>query len=377
LCVALGSSHAARCLGGPEREKVLKVIAQSKDLFGGISLYADYLRCLAALLGDPPAGAPEFMSGAPWQAKSCQTALAGWAQWRHTWILHAKQTVIWLCSMDAEHPVGFVEPNPAFFRRLHDLATQSARLLDRVKPQDDANLHAAAQLQDLLRFLEAKTAAGEPLDLDNPRPFDDIFCLFTLEQMMRDGQLKADRRQPRQFAAQAMPQVKVVLQKIQRGELSGRLFAGDWSSADGAPLGERWRNLAGLAARLEGLAKKQLARTPFTGEDREFILSYGTPLARLMRHTGDRSETPRDDVPRIADVVYNPSLGEYLEVGVGRPRIMYVLYPTAQGEVFCRGGVLPYYEFRSRARLDDIQWKAMLSSWVAPKPSIEARSAKQ
>ncbi|MBN2476378.1 MAG: DUF3160 domain-containing protein [Pirellulales bacterium] len=52
----------------------------STDLFSGSSLYFDYLNCLAALLDRPPARAPVFLSKEPWQAKSFQTALAGWTE---------------------------------------------------------------------------------------------------------------------------------------------------------------------------------------------------------------------------------------------------------------------------------------------------------
>ena len=93
-----------------------------------------------------------------------------------------------------------------------------------------------------------------------------------------------------------------------------------------------------------------------------------------MFHDGCGSEIPRDDAPRVVDVVYNPNLGEYLEVGVGRPRIMYVLYPTDQGEVLCRGAVLPYYEFRSPKRLDDGEWRALLRSDKAPRPAFAQAS---
>ena len=50
---------------------------------------------------------------------------------------------------------------------------------------------------------------------------------------------------------------------------------------------------------------------------------------------------------------------------------MYVLYPTEDGEVFCRGAVLPYYEFRSPARLDDRQWKALLDLSDPPEPAFQ------
>ena len=60
--------------------KVLKEIDATRGLFNGKNLYADYLRCLGVLLERTEPDAPEFMRREPWRVKTCQTALAGWAQ---------------------------------------------------------------------------------------------------------------------------------------------------------------------------------------------------------------------------------------------------------------------------------------------------------
>jgi len=137
-------------------------------------------------------------------------------------------------------------------------------------------------------------------------------------------------------------------------------------------LKERWRSLSDTAKSLQALAGKELSSprlndAKFSKEDRDFILDYGRTIGWIMRHEGGE---PLDNAQRITDVVCNPNKEkeEYLEVGISRPRIMYVLYPTADGEVFCRGAVLPYYEFRWPARLDDAQWRNLLNSPNAPAP---------
>jgi hypothetical protein len=124
--------------------------------------------------------------------------------------------------------------------------------------------------------------------------------------------------------------------------------------------------LAKVSARLRLLADKQLNSERFDEEDRDFIVTYGRHLAPLMFHIPSPSATPRDDVPRIVDVVCDPLGGAYLEVGVGRPQIVYVLYPTERGEVLCRGAILPYYEFLSPKRLTDVEWKQILDSSDVP-----------
>jgi hypothetical protein len=63
-----------------------------------------------------------------------------------------------------------------------------------------------------------------------------------------------------------------------------------------------------------------------------------------------------------------------LEVGISRPRALYLLYPVKGGEILCRGAVMPYYEFVHDSRLTDVEWKSLLDSdkrpkspdWIAP-----------
>ena len=117
MCATLGSSFARSRLAGSRKTGTsLAEIDRCKAPFLGGSLYCDYLRCLDALLAAPEPGAPPFMSSKAWQIKSCQTALSGWAQMRHTWTLQAKQTVVYLGGRPPPPP-GFVEPVPEFFAR--------------------------------------------------------------------------------------------------------------------------------------------------------------------------------------------------------------------------------------------------------------------
>src|ERR1043166_3097683 len=100
-------------LPASDREALCPVIEKSRDLFEGSSLYQQYLTCLRTLFAEPDKAAPAFMKSEAWRLKSRQTALAGWAQMRHTWALQAKQSVTYLSSGE-DHPPGFVEPNSEF-----------------------------------------------------------------------------------------------------------------------------------------------------------------------------------------------------------------------------------------------------------------------
>jgi hypothetical protein len=367
VAVALGSAYAADVLDDPQKDRVLSIIRDSHSLFSGDSLYFDYLRCLATLFDRPAAGAPAFLSGTPWQAKNCTTALAGWAQLRHTWMLQAKQTLVPLSIPGGETPVGFVEPNPAFFGRMKRMAARTADLFDRIETRSDAalQLHWLAELQDLLRFLESRAATGQPLNWDHSPE------IYLLSEFLQGTSDRWDLKQPKTFYPKAIARVKESIAAIRQAKPA--------SSVGGnrelhSPIQKLWRQLAEVAARLEVLAKKQLAASPFdhtrfTTEDRDFIVAYGERIAPMLFHTddiGNVSNPLRDDAPRIADVCSNPSGGECLEVGIGRPRILYVLYPTSKGDVLCLGAMLPYYEFRSRVPLDDAEWKARLDSPNVP-----------
>src|ERR1017187_7216018 len=74
-----------------------------------------YYDALAALLETPNPSAPPFLQGEAWKSKSLQAALAGWAQFRHTWELNAHFNEVTFGAV--VRPAGFVEPNPEFFRR--------------------------------------------------------------------------------------------------------------------------------------------------------------------------------------------------------------------------------------------------------------------
>ncbi|HUX15283.1 MAG TPA: DUF3160 domain-containing protein, partial [Phycisphaerae bacterium] len=93
---------------------------------------------------------------------------------------------------------------------------------------------------------------------------------------------------------------------------------------------------------------------------------YGVRIAGIMFYGGNSYVNPRDDAPRIVDVHSDPNSQRVLEVGIGRPRAIYVLYPYKGGEVLCRGAVMPYYEFPSGERLTDQEWKTLLDSEAAP-----------
>ncbi len=121
-----------------------------------------------------------------------------------------------------------------------------------------------------------------------------------------------------------------------------------------------------MCGRLQCLSHKQLRGREYAPAEKEFLKRYGQRLGALMFYEGNSYKTPRDDAPRVVDVFSSGK--QVLEVGIGKPRALYVLYPWQGKEVLCRGAVLPYHEFVHHERLTDEAWRKLLSSPARPAP---------
>jgi len=291
VAAALGSKLARERVKKERGDALLKEIDASWSLFKNMrtyshidqqgereffyfegSLYVRFLTCLATLLDEPDPAVPAFMKGPLWRIKSCNTALAGWSEMRHTWALQAKQNGTLGGVMDM--PAGFVEPEPDFYSRFGDFI---------------------GEVRDLL------------------------------------------------------------------------YQAGAFSRPDELPhLDVKWRNLQDVTRRLEALAHKQLRGLPFSEEENDFIKGYGDRLGHIMFYESNSYGWPKDDAPRLTDVFYNWTVGKYWEVGVGRPRQIWVLYPAATGDILCQGAIMPYFEFASPSPLTDEEWLGLLDSDKRP-----------
>lgn len=160
-----------------------------------------YTRWLGALriLHRPPTNKffPEVMRTAAWQRKQLQTTLASWAELRHDTILYAKQskTAYAIC----EYPEGYVEPYPAFYAALADLARQAMRLfagpvLGTATPKGGVGSHWStavkveaffgrfAKTMDKLATIASKELSATPFDAD-----DKQFLKHVIEQKLSVG----------------------------------------------------------------------------------------------------------------------------------------------------------------------------------------------
>ncbi|MDI6449589.1 DUF3160 domain-containing protein [Anaerobaca lacustris] len=363
VCVALGSTFARDKLDGVQKAGVLATIDENLELFDiGTSLYFDYLRMIRTLLDAPEPNAPDFMATEPWQAKSCGTALAGWAQLRHTWVLQAKLNVV-AFSVGRGIPAGFVEPEPEFFRRMADLAARTHALLQAAGALDHSYFSLIDALRDLADLLDQSETEEEFWQMISQLPDEDSLRLGHLRYLL--DWPDSDDLPEEEWTAAMADLLRRMADDLGEG-IVDPLLAGMISMYD-SDITRLWPLLEELSLRLESIARKQLAGLRLDGADDAFITSYGGRLAKIMGYDGNySSEHPKDDAPRIADVYSNPEVGGNLHVGVGRARAIYVLYPWQGQSVLCRGAVMPYYEFVDGGRLTDEEWKARLDSGARP-----------
>lgn len=397
VCAAFGSERARMLLTKRDDTALLQAVEAGRSEFAGKSLYHEYLRCLSALTEPPPEDAPAFMKQEAWQLKSLQTVLGGWSQMRHTWALQAKQNVVWMCAVIGK-PVGFVEPNPEFFSRVALLTERTGRIMQKREVFGTNMLTLAEELKAVRVVVNKQDALfkrGENWRPDT-EPFDDESRIYRAHLLLSAWEINIpmldlwidDSEIPKPTAAEL---AKIRADADRRiGELAHQLEMGQWpedaklskalmeiqSEIDvRLDFSKLWERLARLCRRLEVLANKQLRPAAFSEEEQKFLLRYGEELGGIMLYGGNTYIShPHDDSPRVVDVASNLNTKKYLEVGVGRPRALYVLYPWQGDEILCRGAVLPYYEFAHPSRLTDAEWKTLLDSdkcppqpeWVKP-----------
>jgi hypothetical protein len=376
LAAALGSAHARRQLGKADGKELLALLDANKGLLVGThgprdegagpplstsSLYTQYLASLGTLLATSEPDWPAFMKGDPWQAKTCQTALAGWAQMRHTWVLQAKLQITYLSALP--RPSGFVEPVPEFYRVFGRLCKRMETVLGRAGAFADD--HRAGP-RDVDELYAQQRIAGEVL------AFERVIDILERADVVKRGAeayrrlSEEDRKEVRVLTKRLDQRDPGGLEKPEQfrayldGLWKGRAKSAHKLAGSDVPLGFRWEALRECCTRLEILSHKQLRGRPFALEEKGFLTGYGKLLAELMFYDGESYVNPRDDAPRVVDVFAGG--GKFLEVGIARPRPIYVLYPWQGKEVLCRGAILPYHEWIHGERLTDEAWRRLLKT---------------
>jgi hypothetical protein len=370
VAAALGSPFARDKIK-KYNPKLLAEIDATRPLFKSKNLYADYLKCLGVLMERVEPDAPEFMRGEPWRIKTAQTALAGWAQMRHTWVLQAKLNEHYLSA--SRLPSGFVEPVPEFYDRLATLVDDTARFLKATGVLEGDPKEFWREFGEDVRTAQAlvKQAIEKKAKLSSFTPAERELLLKL--DVILDDEWKQHHTEAETLEILGRSQRDLV----RYGELVKKetftLHLSDLQNLKFGNLAQYWTDLSKVCHRLEVLAHKQLRQVPWSEEDNKFIRGYGARLAGIMFYSGNSYFDPRDDAMRVVDVYSNSAAGGHLHVGIARPRVMWVLYPTKNGEVLCRGAIIPYAEFTQSSRLTDGEWKSLLDSPKRPGPPSWAK----
>ena len=144
---ALGNDQAGALLApeleryqyAPDLEKMRILVEAHGADFWSANLYNRWLGALRALspsaadLADrAAAGLPSVASTEAWGRRLLSAQLASWAELRHDTILYVKQSYTF--GTTCEYPDAYVEPNPAFFARIAELATAGSALAPTIDP---------------------------------------------------------------------------------------------------------------------------------------------------------------------------------------------------------------------------------------------------
>lgn len=280
-----------------------RVIEKRTPQAWNATLYDGWLDVLRQL-DDVPAGHfPAVMRSNVWQRKQLQTFLSSWAELRHDTLLYGKQS--YTAMKACEYPEGFVEPYPAVFAGVGQLAKRASALL------------AAA-------------------DVSHPDPKN----AATLT-MLRDRQVK---------------------------------FFDDF---------------AGVTAKLEKLAKKELNGEPFETSEQEFLKQTidirgggsGPPTYSGWYPGLFYGRGPADHKPTVADVHSVPpsdldAEGHVLEAGVGDAHFLIVAIDNEGDRAVYVGPVYSYYEFTRpiTERMTDSEWSTTLASGKLPARPLFVRA---
>jgi len=135
VMAVLGSNRALEILdneGDTQYEHYYEQLNMLQENFSSLNitewnrnLYFGWIYTLKSLLKEYNSSYPTFMNTIAWQDKELQTVLASWSELRHDTILYGKQSYTPIKATSVEPPenpvVGYVEPVPEFYLRIHAL----------------------------------------------------------------------------------------------------------------------------------------------------------------------------------------------------------------------------------------------------------------
>lgn len=165
----LKESGAADYADYPENmEKLRNSLAQADDTLWSASLYAGWLNTLRPLLTGKGEGYPIFMQSEEWTKKDLECFAGSFTELKHDTVLYTKQVIAEMGGGWEEEPDdrGYVEPEPAVYKRFADLADGTARGLEKygmLRAEDKESLSRLSELANQLLTISEKELLDETL----------------------------------------------------------------------------------------------------------------------------------------------------------------------------------------------------------------------
>ena len=167
VMAVLGSDRALEILeneGDTEYEHYYEQLNMLQENFSSLNitewnrnLYFGWIYTLKSLLKEYNNSYPTFMNTIAWQDKELQTVLASWSELRHDTILYAKQSYTPIKATSVEPPespvVGYVEPVPEFYLRIHALTKMTREGLTDLNVLNDTETNRLQSLELILERL--------------------------------------------------------------------------------------------------------------------------------------------------------------------------------------------------------------------------------
>jgi hypothetical protein len=295
------------------------------------------------------------MKSRAWQAKSCQTSLAAWAQMRHLWVLQARPQGA-VGAGFSQWP-AYVEPTPYFFSALAALCKQADQLFSIPDGMRAFEKRFAAQIREMAERFEA----------DPPDEQLAMHQWMATSELLDAAEFKWNHSDQKGSVAKARQLLKQCADWIEKGEADEK-----------HPAAKKMLNrllveemppflaLAKTCQRLALIATRQMLGEEPNTDDAQWLIYFGPELAFL---TGCTFYYSPDNVPKCARIFTNEQIGKTLHAGIGRPRFLYVLYPWKGEDVLCRGAVIPYLESHKPGTITDDEWRESLGT---PNPLMQA-----
>jgi hypothetical protein len=312
----LGSREAERILRGSARTATAEVVRTPEAAADPLSsLPEGYLHSFSPLFAES-ADRPAFMRGAAWEKRLINSSLGAWAEVVHATMLYSKDANYYAgMSAMLDRFHGYVDPYPEFYSRLCALTDRVVASLDRC---------------GLFDRIEQENAPLKERLAELPRELD----AYEERTRLQEASIRATREMYADFRA-PLPR----LEEIARNELRGE----GQSVADGV-----------------------------------FLKSLHRKFKRLAFNWSN-SDHHKQSMALVSDPATDYYSGRCLEVGIGRPLVMYVAVPFEEKTLVCRGPIYSYYEFLRpiEDRLDDETWRRLcqdlepdLLPWMAQFPEL-------